>query len=613
MAALVSCRQGEPGANLSPHEVKRFRDSISRLDSLAVACMNSDTLKAREYANRAVSLATLIGIDESLIRALGIKGLVLKTAQDDSARYYLNLALRISDTSAYKKSRGMVFYNISQIYQDVNDFENAAIFLDSAIQTGYRNGEFSAVAVSLCALGEVYQAIDDFARAIATYDSALAIAQKHSLNREKGVVMGNLARFQPNTDSALYMLRVANYLLEALHGTELERANILINSGMLQTNQDSAIYYYHKAIALGRQCRLPVVLMGGWNNLAYVYLERHDVKKATEYLLQMAIPLAGETGNYDWLSTLYDSYADVLIEKRAFWEAVDYLRKSTVARGISDRQVAKKQVRLLNALLDLNHKNLVILEKEQQITLRDASNNLMKFWLALAGAILLLMVFGLFWFRQRARNRMQVMKLESARKVIEAEENEKEKNGMELHDAISILGSKVNTAIEEMPPGNDALKETISRHVCDFSEEVRAISHQMSSRILERHAFVPLLTNLCQESMKFGNLNMVFEIGDPNGVLPAPVRLHVYRIIQEMLNNARKYAVGAAIELRVVFRDHLMEVIYHDTGPGFSVAGAAKKGMGFSNIFARANLLNGKVELDAEAGHGVYWRITIPC
>lgn len=157
------------------------------------------------------------------------------------------------------------------------------------------------------------------------------------------------------------------------------------------------------------------------------------------------------------------------------------------------------------------------------------------------------------------------------------------------------------------------MKEILNRHVGDFSEDVRAISHRMSSRILERHAFVPLLTNLCLESMKFGNLNMAFVIGEPNGELPAPVRLHVYRIVQELLNNARKYAAGAAIELRVVFRGHLMEVIYHDTGPGFSVAGAAEKGMGFSNIFARANLLNGKVELDAEPGHGVYWRIAVPC
>lgn len=233
----------------------------------------------------------------------------------------------------------------------------------------------------------------------------------------------------------------------------------------------------------------------------------------------------------------------------------------------------------------------------------------MELWLALAAALLLITGASFLLFRQGARNKMHLMKLESAQKIIEAEEHEKEKNGMELHDAIGSLGLKISETFEQHPETNKVLTQTLWNHISNFSEEIRNMSHRMSKKILERHRIAPLLENLCQENLQYGSINLQYKIGAPVSEIPADVSMHLFRIVQELLTNARKYACNANITLVATFAENAVTIEYRDNGVGFSPEADVKKGMGLSNIFARVNLLNGTAELDAVPGHGVYWKI----
>jgi signal transduction histidine kinase len=214
--------------------------------------------------------------------------------------------------------------------------------------------------------------------------------------------------------------------------------------------------------------------------------------------------------------------------------------------------------------------------------------------------------------RQRTRNKLQYLKLESAIKILEAEEHEKEKNGMELHDSVGMLCLKINETFEQQPSADVGIKKSIDMHIANFTDEVRNLSHRMSKKIMERHAIGPLLINMCEETAKYGKLKLQFDIGDPATEIPVQCTMHVYRIVQELLNNARKYASEANITLSVKFADKTVEIEYNDDGPGFNQDAESKKGMGLSNIFARVNLLNGTIELDTVPEHGVYWKISAP-
>ncbi|MEI6277589.1 MAG: ATP-binding protein [Prolixibacteraceae bacterium] len=612
LICISSCRQSPSGLKISSLVNKQDSDSIMRWDSLAVALMNTDTKQAYNYATRAVSLASRINSEELIVKSLNVKGLVLLVTLQDSASFFLTRALSISEATSFKKERGSIYYNIAQQYIDATDFKNAIILLDSSIQSGFRYGQSAAVSSSLNALATIYQATEDSSMAKTIYDSAFIIAKKHNLPREMGIALGNLAQFNKNTTESIGMLKKAVQLMESIKGTEVERADLLVNLGLRQEIPDSAMFYYNKVIEMGRNCRIPIAMIGAYNNMAYFYLEKHDLKKATECIVEKAIPIATKNNSYDWFPILYDTYADILIEKKAYIDAVVWLRKSTLARAFSDNMIAKKQVRLLNAMLDLKNKNLIIVEKEQQITFRNARINRLKFWLALAGVLILLFAFGYFLLRQRARNKFQHLKLESAQLILEAEEHEKEKNGMELHDALGTLCLKVNDTIEKQQSVDIELKYALSLHIANFSDEVRSISHRMSRKILERHDIGPLLTNLCQETVRYSGLKLKFDISTTVPPVPLNVTMHVYRIVQELLNNARKYALDANINLSVRFFEKSIEIEYNDDGVGFSYKEKETQGMGLSNIFARVNMFNGTVVLDTVPGHGVYWKIIAP-
>jgi len=498
------------------------------------------------------------------------------------------------------------------LYYLANDYKNTVTLLDSSIQRGLKYRNYKAVTSSLIALGNVYYVTDEYTNAKTMYDSALRISSRNSLNKEMAVVLANLAKFTEDPIESKSILTKAISLLSKEKGTEEEQVTTEINLGLLQENPDSAILYYLRAIGKATKYNLQIELLGACNNIAYKYLKKKDIEQADHYIADKAIPIALELKNDDWLSTLYDTYSDILIAKKEFQKAIIYLRKSIEARTASDKLISEKQVRLLNAILELKNKSLLIAEKDGMIIQKDARINQMYLWLAISGILILVAGGGIFWIRQLAKIKLQRTKLEAAKKIIEAEENEKERNAMELHDAVGALISKLNETISRSMVQDHSSKQAIGLHMTEFKDEIRNISHRMNKHILERHPIDSLLKSLFDDTIRYSKLHLTYLVDKPLKTLKVDVAIHIYRIVQELINNARKHARDSEVKLSIHFFEESLELVYSDNGNGFSLGSESKKGMGISNIFARVNLINGHAELDSEPGRGVYWKITAP-
>ncbi|TSA24907.1 MAG: hypothetical protein D4R67_11090 [Bacteroidetes bacterium] len=612
LCICTACEKiGEKRTSL-PVQSDLVRDSILKLDSLASLLIFKDNTLANIYVSHAIHLSNEIQSDELLIKSLNIKGRVMSTSMYDSAFYYYNTALAFSDNSQIYSEKAYILYNLSRLYYFANDYKNTIILLDSSIRIGASLSQPVAVSASLIALGNIFLITEEYQKAKDMYDSALHISMKNKLYRETGVAYVNLAQFQGNNDSVIAYLRKSLFYLNRQKGTEEEQVNAEINLAMRLPDPDSAIFYYQRVINKANEYHMPIELLGAYNNIVYKYLKKGKVSEAEMCIRDTAIPLALEIENYDWLATLYDTYSDILIRKREFEEAINYLRKSIEARAISDRIVAEKQVRILNAVLELNNKNLQISEKERLLIKQNARIAQMNFWLAMACVLVLSATGIIFWVRQRAKSKLQLSKLEAARKIIEAEEHEKERNAMELHDSMNLLIAKVSNTIQRLPQIDQATQKTIEQYFSEFSADIRNISHRLSKKILEQHSFHSLIKGLCADAIHYSNLNLTFHISEDHKKLPVETTIHLIRIIQELLTNARKYAPQAEIKLIIRYFDDQIELVYSDDGPGFDYHPKNITGMGFSNIFARVNLINGQAEVDSEPGQGMYWKILAP-
>jgi signal transduction histidine kinase len=486
--------------------------------------------------------------------------------------------------------------------------------LDSSIRLAERVGEKEGIANAYIELGNINYKIHDYDKSRTMYEEAFQIAGTDSMYKQLGVALGNLARRPFMTDMAKSreMQRQALSYLGRLNGVEEEMAYIYSNIGTQNVNPDSALRYYNKALTLALKANLPKIIYGTYNNMAYSYLDKRDIAKAESCLKDHAIPLASEKSDNDWLASLYDTYADVCIEKGDYKTAHEMQRKAMKARDADYRQKALDQVRLLAALLDLKNKEITIQNEEKEL-LR-SRNRLQKFELGLAVALLLIVasVFTSLVMQQRSRARLQKQQIGSARRIIEMEETEKGRTARELHDLTGQLVLGISGTIENIDFPDPAIKEQIKNRIKELGASIRKISHKMNRAMIEHFTFSEMITGLCEDVQKLSRMQIDLEIAEDFPDLSNDLVLHFYRISQELLTNAGKYARESQVKMKVFFENDKLVLSYSDNGPGFTAGEKGKQSMGVSNIFERAKLIGGHAKLDTRPGNGTRWEIVFP-
>ena len=92
--------------------------------------------------------------------------------------------------------------------------------------------------------------------------------------------------------------------------------------------------------------------------------------------------------------------------------------------------------------------------------------------------------------------------------------------------------------------------------------------------------------------------------------IPQKKQLHVYRIVQEALQNTLKYGHASKIELTASFDKELV-LTYRDDGVGADLATISRHGLGLRNIAARAEMIPAQHSFKSEPGQGFQTQLTI--
>ena len=91
--------------------------------------------------------------------------------------------------------------------------------------------------------------------------------------------------------------------------------------------------------------------------------------------------------------------------------------------------------------------------------------------------------------------------------------------------------------------------------------------------------------------------------GLDENILSEGLKVTIYRIIQEQLNNILKYASANVINIRLTQNYYNLSLLIEDDGQGFDV-NAKRNGIGLANIRSRAELYNGQVIIESTPGNG---------
>jgi two-component system, NarL family, sensor histidine kinase UhpB len=101
-------------------------------------------------------------------------------------------------------------------------------------------------------------------------------------------------------------------------------------------------------------------------------------------------------------------------------------------------------------------------------------------------------------------------------------------------------------------------------------------------------------------------------IYEKDRIVDDDLKLNIYRIVQEQINNILKYADATEIAIQVDTDMDYLHVQVADNGRGFDPE-IKRKGIGISNMINRVESFNGQLDIISSPGKGCKIDIRIPC
>ena len=240
--------------------------------------------------------------------------------------------------------------------------------------------------------------------------------------------------------------------------------------------------------------------------------------------------------------------------------------------------------------------------------------------LLLAISIILFMVFYQKKMIQEQLKR-QKLELDYQQKMMEAalesQENERRRVAGDLHDSVGGMLSAVRVGLTTI-----AKQMTDTQHI-DQSKQmldetintVRSISRDLMPSTLEKFGLVQAVKELCERFQATALLPVNFHEHGELSEMSQTKELMVFRIAQELVNNAVKHSRGTRIDVTIQGTDTL-EMIVEDDGVGFDALrqhlNPNVKGLGLFNIENRVRLLSAKLDFDSAREKGTKVTMTMP-
>ena len=206
--------------------------------------------------------------------------------------------------------------------------------------------------------------------------------------------------------------------------------------------------------------------------------------------------------------------------------------------------------------------------------------------------------------------------------MLEGQETERRRLSREIHDGIGPVMSTiklhldaVKSELNEVPEKTLKKINSMSELINDIADDIRSISHALMPGALVDLGLVSALENLCQRANESEKVQVNFYHSGMEKRLDIKLALGLFRISQELLNNAFKYAQATTINVQLIRYPESILLMVEDDGIGFDktkIKALINNGIGLRNIQTRSRALGGRFNIDTQKGRGVLATIEIP-
>ena len=403
----------------------------------------------------------------------------------------------------------------------------------------------------------------------------------------EGLKINNLKEIQP----VLYISLVDNYAYSRF-----------------KINKNEGLNGFKTALELGDEIDDIYSKINIRVHLVEYYLSKNDTTIALQYN-EEANRLAKESNyNKELLQTL-DFYTE-LKPKEGLKYAKEYIK-------ISDS--LQQQERLTR-----NKLARIEFETDEIIVEKEAISN--RFRIILISSLLIIS-FGILFYiilyqrskhrellfsqeQQMANEEIYKLMLDKQDELEEAKKKEQLRISQDLHDNIlnKLASIRFNLFALTQKPDETVIKRSIEYidKIQSVESEIRTVAHELNfESFLNKGNFKSILEQLLQNQKETYDTICESTISSDEAIesLSALVKMNIYRIIQETLNNINKHAKATLISITLSIDEGFLYLSIKDNGVGFKVS-KLKSGIGLKNMESRAVSINGRLKISSEINNG---------
>ncbi|MFD0797531.1 tetratricopeptide repeat protein [Maribacter chungangensis] len=590
-----------------------------------------DSIQFRKVNRIAISLAEKIKDSIVLAEAYWDLGdFFRKFSVPDSAYYSYSQAQKLYESKEDFLLSSRILINMAAQQEAVKDYLGSESTTISAIERLKPLDEFEYLYKCYNQLGIVAKDLGEYDKAIDYYNEALYYANKLNNDSDKeGRIKNNIGVVYTAKQDFLKAAEIFETLL-AIDSIKMKNnalyAKILNNLALSKIKLNDTLgskSLINESVKIRDSLGLQSSLAYSYSTLAEYYLVAKDTAKAVQ-AAERSKSLAAETSNNERiLETL--ALLTKIDRENASEHGQAYIALNERLQN-EERQARNKFARIRFETDEFIAQNEVlseekeILSKEKQI------------WAAVAAGFFLLGLAIYIIVDQRAKNqklRFQQQQqsnnqeifnlmLAQKQKVDEVKRLEQKRISEELHDGVlgKMLGARMVLTGLNKKADEEAIGERYEAITAlkNIESELRSISHELSHTAYQKiNNFANSIDTLLASVENKADMNTIFNYNEDEDWddLIGDIKINVYRIIQENLQNAIKHSGCSNFFVNFELKDKLFLVTIGDDGKGF-VYEKDSKGIGMRNISSRVQKMNGTWTVDTAPNKGTVMKISIP-
>ena len=349
-------------------------------------------------------------------------------------------------------------------------------------------------------------------------------------------------------------------------------------------------------------------------NYGITFFYNNNELKAKEYLLKAL--LISEANNFSVISKNAYSLLNRIEAKLGNYEAADnYEAKKDSIYELQLNESTLKNIQELEKKYETQKKQSEIVGLKVQ---NEKKSNLNRILIASTIAFLLVGFLGYRNFRNKQKiQNLRIKELEKDKQLfaidamLKGQEEERSRIAKDLHDGLGGLLSGTKLSFMNMKENlilthENAIQFDKSLRMLDSTiNDLRKVAQNLMPEALVKFGLTEALKDFCGTIQTATNIEIDYQKIGEERKLVNTAEVFIYRIVQELVNNAVKHAKANEIIVQLAFTNNKIIITVEDDGIGYDLnATKLNSGAGLENIAYRVDYFNGTIDTITSPNNG---------